>query len=59
MMIIAFFTFNGSLVPLFEGLCSSNPWKFEISGFRQNRTDDLGIESPSLCPTEPRLQVRS
>jgi len=29
MMMIAFFTFNGSLEPLIEGLCSSNPWEFE------------------------------
>ena len=39
---IAFITFNSSLVPLFEGLWSSNPWEFELSGFRRNRTDDLG-----------------
>jgi len=41
-MMIAFITFNSSLVPLFEGLWSSNPWEFELSGFRRNRTDDLG-----------------
>jgi len=33
MMIIAFITFNSSLVPLIEGLCNSNPWEFEFSGF--------------------------
>ena len=59
MMMIAFITFNSSLVPLIEGLCSSNSWKFEFSGFRRNRTDDLGINSPLLRPTEPRLHVRS
>ena len=59
MMMIAFITFKSSLVPLFEGLWSSNSWEFELSGFRRNRTDDLGIDSPSLWPTEPRLQVRS
>jgi len=45
MMMIAFVTFNSSLAPLIEGLCSSNPWEFEFSGFRWNRTDDLGISS--------------
>jgi len=30
MMMIVFMTFNSSLVPLIEGLCSSNPWEFEI-----------------------------
>ena len=56
---IAFITFKSSLVPLFEGLWSSNSWEFEVLGFRRNRTDDLGIDSPSLWPTEPRLHVRS
>ena len=59
MMMIAFITFKSSLVPLFEGLWSSNSWEFEVSGFRRNRTDDLGIDSPSLWPTEPRSHVRS
>ena len=59
MMMIAFITFKSSLVPLLEGLWSSNSWEFELSGFRRNRTDDLGIDSPSLWPTEPRLHVRS
>ena len=59
MMMIAFITFKSSLVPLFEGLWSSNSWEFELSGFSRNRTDDLGIDSPSLWPTEPRLHVRS
>ena len=44
MMMIVFITFNSSCVPLFEGLWSSNPWEFELSGFRRNRTDDLGME---------------
>ena len=48
MTIITFITFSSSLVPLIESLCSSNPWEFEFSGFRRNRTDDLGINSPSL-----------
>ena len=56
---IAFITFNSSLVPLFESLRSSNSWEFEFSGFGQNRTDDLGINSTLLWPTEPRLHVRS
>ena len=59
MMMIAFINFKSSLVPLFEGLWSSNSWEVELSGFRRNRTDDLGIDSPSLWPTEPRLHVRS
>jgi len=60
-MMIAFITFSSSLVPLIEGLCSSNPWDFEFSGFRRNRIDDLGIQvsNPSLGPTEPRFHVRS
>ena len=48
MMMIAFITFNSSSVFLIQGLCSLNPWEFEFSGFRRNRTDDLGIDSPSL-----------
>ena len=56
---IAFITFNSSLVLLIEGPCCSNPWEFEFSGFRWNQTDDLGINSPLLSPTEPRLHVRS
>ena len=59
LMMIAFITFKSGLVPLFEGLWSSNSWEFELSGFRRNRTDDLRIDSPSLWPTEPRLHVRS
>ena len=59
MMMIVRITFNSSLVPLIEGLWSSNPLEFEFSGFRRNRTDDLGTNSPSLWPTEPRLHVRS
>jgi len=59
MMMIAFITFN-SLVPLFEGLWSWNPWEFKLSGFRRNRNDDRdpGIDSFSLWPTESRLHVR-
>ena len=59
MMMIAFIFFNSSLVPLIEGLRSSNPWDFEFSAFRWNRTDDLRIHIPSLRPTEVRLHVRS
>jgi len=36
MMMIAFIAFNSSLVPVIEGLCTSNPWEFEFSGFRRN-----------------------
>ena len=59
MMMIAFIIFKSSLVPLFEGLWSSNSWEFELSGFWRNRTDDLGTDSPSLWPNAPRLHVRS
>jgi len=31
---IAFITCKSSLVPLFEGLCTSNPCRFEFSVFR-------------------------
>ena len=58
-MMIVLFTFNCSLVPLIEGLWSSNPLEFEFSGFRRNHTDDLGTNSPSLWPTKPRLHMRS
>ena len=43
------------LVLLLEGLCSSDPCRCEFSGFLslcRNRTDDLGIKSPALWPTE-------
>ena len=33
MMMFAFITFKSCLVPLFEGLWSSNPWEFELSEF--------------------------
>jgi len=56
MIMVAFITLNSSLAPLIEGLCSSNPWEFEISGFRWNRTDDQEKKSPSW-PTEPACEV--
>ena len=31
-MMIAFTTFNNSLLPLIENVCSSNPWEFEFLG---------------------------
>ena len=33
MMMIAFITWNSNLAPLIEGLCSSNPYRFEFSIF--------------------------
>ena len=51
MMMIAFITFSSSLVPLTEGACISNSWEFEFSGFRRNRTGDLGINCRALAPT--------
>jgi len=38
MMMIALITFKSSLVPLLEGLWSSNSWEFEVSGFRRNNS---------------------
>ena len=46
MMMSAFITYS-SLVPLIEGLCSSNPWVFEYSGVRWDQTDDRGINPRS------------
>jgi len=40
MMRIAFITFNSSLLPLIEGLCSSNPWEFE--GIWERFSDTCG-----------------
>jgi len=54
-MMIAFI----SLEPLIEGLCSSNPWEFEFLGFRRNRNDDLGINSPSLVVVTPSTAIIS
>ena len=59
MMMIVFITFHISFAPLIEGLWRSNPWEFEFSGFRRNRTDDLGIVSAPLQRIEPCLHVRS
>ena len=59
-MMIGFITFNSSLVPLFQGLCSSYPRESESSGFRRNRNDDLGNYSTTrarevwgLCSSNP------
>ena len=56
-LMIAFITWNSNLVSLLEGLCTSNPchgrFKFSVSSsYYRNRTDDLGIDSPALLPTE-------
>ena len=50
MMIISFITFNSSLMPLIEGLCSQIHVNLSSQVFRRNRlgTDDVGIDSPSL-----------
>jgi len=37
-----FITFKSSLVPLFEGLWSSNSWEFELSGFNGYLANVLG-----------------
>ena len=54
-LLIAFITCKSNLVLLLEGLCSSNPWRFEFSSFLsfcRKRTDDLRIKSPAFWPTE-------
>jgi len=51
---IAFITCKSNLIPLLEGLCSSNTCRFEFSGllsFCWNRTNDLGINIPALLPS--------
>jgi len=58
-LMIAFITWSHRLLPLFEGLCSSKPCRFEVPTFFGrlcwNRTDDLWIDSPALWPSEPVL----
>ena len=52
---VAFITCNSNLVPFLEDLCGSNPCRFGFSiflSFYWNRSDDLGINSPALWPTE-------
>jgi len=48
---IAFITFKSSLVPLFEGLWSSNSWEFELSGFSRNL--------PQIQLSSGRIQART
>ena len=58
-LMIAFITCKCNLVPLLEGLCSSNLFRSDFSVFWvfcRKRTDDLGIDSPALWPTELVLQ---
>jgi len=52
-LMIDFITWNSNSVPLFEGLSTSNPCGFVFSflSFCWNRSDDLGTDSPALCPT--------
>jgi len=55
---ILIFDCNRNLLPLREGLCSSNPCRFKFSvflSFCQNRTHDLVIISPALWSTELAL----
>jgi len=56
-LIVAFITSSSNLVPLLEGLCSSNPCRFEFSilSFCRNRTNDLAVDSPVLWPTKQVL----
>jgi len=55
-MTIAFITFKSSLVPLIEGLCSSNPWEFEFAGFRRNQAYDLCVARPHCSGTFADIQ---
>jgi len=48
-LMIAFITRNSNLVPLLEGLCSSNPCRFDFSGFLgfcRNRTTTSSFTDP-------------
>ena len=49
-LMIAFITWNSNLVPLLEGLCASNPCRFEFSGFWVF----AGIEPTTSGLTVPR-----
>ena len=49
-LMIAFITCNSSSVVLLEGLCSSNPCRFEFSGFQVF----AGIEPTTSGLTVPR-----
>ena len=60
MMMIAFLILNSSLVPLIEGLCSSNPVGFELSVLlshllfsflgRKNMLEEKTLLVPDLVP---------
>jgi len=54
-LMIAFITWNSNLVPLLEGLCSSDTCRFEFSfflSFGRNWTDNLGMDIPASWPTK-------
>jgi len=56
-LIVAFITWNSNLVPLLEGLRSSNPCRFDFLVFGvfariEPTTRDLMIDNPALWPTE-------
>jgi len=46
-LMIAFITCNSNLVPLLEGLCSSNPCRFEFSIFRDFAGIPNGCRNPA------------
>jgi len=58
-VMMALITFNNSLVPLIEGLCSSNPCEIEFSGFWTESNRRLRDKFSLIWPTKSRLQVRS
>ena len=41
-----FITWNSDLVPLIEGLCSTNPCRFEFSGFGGMEPETQGLKRP-------------
>ena len=54
-LIVAFITWNSNLVPLLEGLCTSNPCRFQFSGFWVF----AGIEPTTSGLTVPRFDQLS
>ena len=61
-LFFAFIAWNSNLEPFLEIPCSSNTCRFEFFGFLtfgRNWTDDLGIHSPALWPTELLLHLEN
>jgi len=45
---IAFITWNSILVPLIEGLCTSNPWNLSSGGLDRIKPMTYGLTVPRL-----------